>query len=363
MVAPLAITLCIHSSFFEFSEAFMLSLSLECIYRSKPTMQEPARRNARIEVIDIARGTALMAMAVYHFSWDLEFFGYAEPGMTGQGNWKLFARSIASSFLFLVGVSLFLAHAKEIRWRAFLRRLAMVAGAALAISVATYFATPDRYIFFGILHQIALASVLGLAFLHLPVLVILAAAAAVITMPNIVRAPLFDNPALWWVGLSTIDPPSNDYVPLFPWFGAVLAGIAAARLGAAAGFFSWLRAVDPGAWSRLLQLAGRHSLTFYILHQPVLIGLIWVYAQVLPARADPPEVLMLQACEQQCRLDRDAAFCVRYCECVLDRLEADGMLEDAFLGRQSVRIRSRIDEAALQCTSAAGAAQDEESIR
>ena len=40
-------------------------------------------------------------MAVYHFTWDLEFFGYAEPGMTAVGGWKMFARCIASSFLFL----------------------------------------------------------------------------------------------------------------------------------------------------------------------------------------------------------------------------------------------------------------------
>ena len=52
----------------------------------------------RIDAIDIARGIALLAMAIYHFTWDLEFFGYAEPGLTAVGGWKLFARAIASSF-------------------------------------------------------------------------------------------------------------------------------------------------------------------------------------------------------------------------------------------------------------------------
>ena len=63
----------------------------------------------RIEWLDVARGAALIAMAVYHFTWDLEFFGYVLPGTTGFGAWKLFARCIASSFLFLVGISLVLA--------------------------------------------------------------------------------------------------------------------------------------------------------------------------------------------------------------------------------------------------------------
>src|SRR5690606_25132571 len=138
----------------------------------------------RLEAIDLARGLALVAMAIYHFAWDLEIFGYAPPGMTAHGGWKLFARCIASSFLFLVGVSLFLGHAKGIRWPSFLRRLAMVAGAAAAISAATWIAVPGGLIFFGILHQIALASVLGLAFLRLPAIVTLLIAIAVIVAPH-----------------------------------------------------------------------------------------------------------------------------------------------------------------------------------
>ena len=108
---------------------------------SEPRPGEPQPKG-RIDAIDIARGAALVAMAIYHFAWDLEFFGYAPPAMTAVGGWKLFARCIASSFLFLVGISLFLGHAKGIRWRGFLRRLAMVAGAALAISLVTYLAVP-----------------------------------------------------------------------------------------------------------------------------------------------------------------------------------------------------------------------------
>ncbi len=68
-------------------------------------MRHRAAGKSRIEAIDIARGAALVAMAVYHFGWDLEFFGYMDAGTTVTGGWRLFARSIATSFLFLVGVS------------------------------------------------------------------------------------------------------------------------------------------------------------------------------------------------------------------------------------------------------------------
>ncbi|MDP3896042.1 MAG: heparan-alpha-glucosaminide N-acetyltransferase, partial [Mesorhizobium sp.] len=162
----------------------------------------------RIAWIDVARGVALVAMAVYHFTWDLEFFGYVDPGLTAVGGWKLFARGIASSFLVLVGVSLLLSHGAGVRWASFGRRFAMVLAAALAVSIATYLATPGSFIFFGILHEIAFASLAGLLFLRLPPLVTLAAAAAVIAAPFVFTSALFDAPWWWWTGLSEARPRS-----------------------------------------------------------------------------------------------------------------------------------------------------------
>lgn len=313
---------------------------------------EPAIKSKRIEALDLARGFALVAMAVYHFAWDLEFFGYAPPGMTALGGWKLFARCIASSFLFLVGVSLFLAHAHRIRWPSFLRRLAMVAGAAAAISVATYFAVPDAFIFFGILHQIALASLLGLAFLRLPALLTLTAAVAVIVAPTFLRSAFFDHPAWWWVGLSTVHHRSNDYVPLFPWFGAVLAGIATASMAAAVGLFHRIADVKFGRWSAPFGFFGRHSLAFYLIHQPVLIGALWLFAQVFPPRLQTPEAQFRQSCEATCQQTRDEAFCARYCECMLGELEMAGDLLKLFSGDEDKKLNERVSGMAVTCTAA-----------
>ena len=304
----------------------------------------------RIDSIDIARGLALVAMAIYHFAWDLEFFGYVDPGMTAVGGWKIFARSIASSFLFLAGVSLFLAHADGIRWRGYWRRLAMVAGAALAISVATYVATPDSFIFFGILHQIALASVLGLAFVRLPAVLTLVAAGSVAAAPQFLRSSFFDAPWWWWTGLSEAYPRSNDYVPVFPWFAAVLFGIAAARLARHSGLLDRLAAIRIGRRAWPAAFAGRHSLAVYLIHQPVIIACVWLFAQVVPPAIDGPEVLFLRSCERACSDSRDSEFCTRYCVCMIDRLQTEGTFERVIAGDDDPGLRSRVEGSAEACT-------------
>jgi len=311
----------------------------------------PPPGRPRIEALDLARGLALLAMASYHFTWDLEFFGYADPGMTAVGGWKLYARCIASTFLVLVGISLVLAHGDGIRWKGFARRLAMVAGAALAITAATWWFVPEGMIFFGILHQIALASVLGLAFLRWPPLLTLAVAALVVLAPHYLRSDFFDHPALWWVGLAPVNPRSNDYVPLFPWFGAVLAGIGLGRFAIDSGLVLRFAAFHPGPWSRPLRFAGRHSLAVYLIHQPVLIGLIWLFAQVYPAAELPRPAQFTSSCERSCEQTRDAGFCARYCGCMLEALEQDGKLDALFAGDGSAELRAQVEDLAAQCTA------------
>lgn len=313
-------------------------------------MPSAMKNKSRIEAIDLARGVALAAMIVFHFAWDLEFFGYAPAGMTRETGWVLFARGIASSFLFLVGVSLFLAHKDGIRSRSFLKRLAMVGAAAIAITVATWFATPQGFIFFGILHHIALASVLGLLFLRMPALLTTIAAILVILAPSYLRHGFFDHPALWWVGLSSTNPPANDYVPLFPWLGAVLLGMAAAKLAWGAGLFAQLAEWRPGGWSRPARLAGRHSLAVYLIHQPVLIGAIWLFALVFPPQ---PRIMpgdFTRACQSECVTVRDEAFCRAYCACMLEEIERAGLSEAMWQAERDATVTATIERLAFECS-------------
>ncbi|WP_425418512.1 heparan-alpha-glucosaminide N-acetyltransferase [Oricola indica] len=310
------------------------------------------RPSRRIEWIDLARGVALVAMAIYHFSWDLEFFGYLDPGTAGTGPLKWFARSIASSFLILVGVSLVLAHGKGIRWRGYGKRLAMVAAAALAITVATRIATPGAYVFFGILHQIAVASVLGLLFLRLPAIALFLIAAAWISVPFWGKTELFSHPLLLWIGLSPFPPRSNDFVPVFPWFGAVLTGMAIGRLLIGTGATTYLADHPPheNIVTRALRFIGRHSLVTYLVHQPVLIACVYLFSLVSPPAEVEPEAAFIRSCTQTCVEQYSEQTCRAFCECAVAGLKEEGLFERVFTGEINQTTDPRVADVSDRCS-------------
>jgi uncharacterized membrane protein len=315
------------------------------------TGHHPTGALARIGLLDSLRGLALLAMASYHFTWDLEFFGYIEPGTAVTGPWRLYARCIASTFLFLVGFSLVLAHGRGIRWQAFGKRFAQIAAAAALISLVTYFIMGDGWIFFGILHGIALMSLLALPFLRLPVVVTILAALACLALPFYAQSPLFDHPALWWVGLSETIPRSNDYVPLFPWFAAVLFGVAASKLSIGFGLHNKLAALAKGP--RLLSLAGRHSMAFYLIHQPVLISLVYLASMVAPPPPPDRAAEYGRSCQQSCVAGgSDAGFCTKFCGCTLEKLQTGNLLQPLQSGAIIASQDDRVLKLARECTIA-----------
>ncbi|MCY0094810.1 heparan-alpha-glucosaminide N-acetyltransferase [Hoeflea ulvae] len=320
--------------------------------------QIPGRR---IEVLDLARGLALLAMASYHFSWDIEQFGYLDHGTTTHGLFKVYARSIAGGFLFLAGVSLMLAHSTGIRLQPFLKRLGMVAGAAALITLVTFFATPDTFIYFGILHAIAASSVIGLAFLRLPAVVTVLAGIGCIVLPLVFRADMFNPVWLHWVGLSTVPPRSNDYVPLMPWLGPFLIGMGAAKLSIATKFTERLANVKTGdnRLAGITRYFGRHSLAFYLLHQPVLLTLVWTTSQLAPPRPVDPLPGFVAECEAGCADGNSAEFCSRFCLCVTDELISQGMFDGFMAGEITPESDARIPAVAEQCTAASQMAAPE----
>lgn len=231
----------------------------------------------RIVWLDIARTTALICMAIYHFGYDLAMFGIVPASSVISGPMRIFAICIAASFLALAGISLQVAHGTTFKRHDFLRRLGLLVAAAAAISLLTYIWVPESFIFFGILHAIALFSVLGLAFLRVGAQFKLIAALAVLALPFAWRHPIFDMPLLWWTGLGQQTLRTLDYEPVFPWFAAFLAGMAFAHFWRDTSLFT-LR--TPSRSAAILSWPGRHSLWVYLSHQPVLVGLLWLWLQI-----------------------------------------------------------------------------------
>ena len=305
--------------------------------------------NRRVGAIDIARGVALLAMVVYHASWDLTFLGLARFDLLTDPLWLAARTLILGSFLLLVGVSLVLATERgstqhDFR-RRFASRLLTLVLAAAAVSAASYAMFPESPIFFGVLHHIAVASVLGLAFLRLPWPVLLGLGVAVIAVGKTVALPLFDAPWLRWIGLMTFEPESNDYVPLFPWFGAVLFGIALGRL--------W-RPQEAGAprnaLGRGFAWAGRHSLAIYLIHQPLLFGALSLAAMWIGV--DPPDVRnFLDSCTESCASSGgEAAQCTARCRCVTSDLERAGLWNGFINDRLTNREMSSVNDILQRCS-------------
>lgn len=301
----------------------------------------------RIDALDVARAVALIAMTVFHFAWDLAFFGYVAAAELRTPGWILFARSIATSFLFLVGVSLVLAHGREVRWRPFAVRLAQIAAGAAAVSLATWALVPGGFIFFGILHAIALFSVLALPFLRFPWPVAAFAGGAVLWTGLEVTHPLFATPWTWWLGLSPAPPVSNDYVPLFPYFAPVLFGIAAARVAPVLGVWEALRAWNGRA--RPLAWLGRHSLAYYLLHQPVLFGLVAAFAW---ATGGPDRTAEYRAAwVAECRAQNNAVDCDRYVACVIGGAKREALFEAIVADRLDAGGQARLGGLIGECVA------------
>ena len=304
----------------------------------------------RWPAIDVARGIAIIAMALFHFTWDLGYFGIVDYDISFAPEGRLIAHGIAGSFLFLVGIGLALAHRGGLNWRSFWHRFRLVAGAALLVSVGTLIAMPEEWIFFGVLHCIALSSLLALPLLRAPAWLLASTAFIVLLAPVVVEHPFFDQPFLYWLGLNHILPRTNDYVPLFPWLGVVLAGMLAARLAAQS---PWLldKVQTPRTETPARQLArfGRFSLPIYLIHQPVMMGLIWVVLSVTgPVHLfQPADGGFAKACTASCvATGRSDAKCVSSCACVGEAIAAQS---PAVSTLSEFEMNKRIDQSILIC--------------
>lgn len=311
----------------------------------------PASPPPRISAIDALRGAALLGMFVFHFTWDLGFFGLIPREFPYSPGFMFFGHIVASAFLGLAGASLALSARGGLDWEAFWKRFAMISISAAAITASTYYLFPDSFIFFGILHCIAAASLAALALLRAPLWLVCAAAGAVLAAPLFIASPLFDSPALLWTGLGGSEPRSNDWRAFFPWAGFTLAGLAIMRLALARGLETALASWHAGsAPARALAWGGRHSLLVYLVHQPVFLALVYGASLI----AQPEAANYQRACETRCgAVGGEAPFCARACNCVADRAKRDGLWPGVLKNQLSGAESLRFDAISRECARGA----------
>ena len=232
-----------------------------------------SRPSTRLASIDALRAIALIAMIAYHFCFDLRYFGVIGADFEHDRFWLGARTLILSSFLLLAGVSLVLADvSNKMSSALFWRHVGTIAGCALLVSAASYALFPVTFIWFGVLHAIAVTLVLARPLVRYP-RVALAVGTAIIAAGIVVSHAMFDHFALGWLGFMTAKPYTEDYVPLFPWAGVVFCGIAVGQALVRNRFAALAPIAAPPRW---LAWLGRHTLAIYMLHQPVLLGMLWI---------------------------------------------------------------------------------------
>jgi uncharacterized membrane protein len=308
-------------------------------------------RRSRIPLVDAVRGTAILAMFVFHLTWDFSYFGYIDSLFVFARPFSIFAETIGSTFLALAGASLVLAHVPVFRAGAYVRHLAMVIAAAAAVSLATYIFIPEGFIFFGILHCIALASLIALPFLVLPWWPAALAAILAIAAPRFFVSPSFDAPVWWWTGLSTFEPRTNDYWPILPWLALLLCGVALVKIGDRFALREFSARWQPrNVSSRALVFGGRHSLAIYLLHQPVFFGLVWLLATLAPPSGASADARFFSSCRVQCEsAGQPQPICSSVCTCIADELREEGLWARTVANQLQNEERERLGQMARSC--------------
>ena len=239
-------------------------------------------KTQRFDALDALRGVAMLWMTAFHFSFDLNHFGWTQQDFYLDPFWTWQRVLIVSLFLFCAGFGQAVAIAQGQSWPRFWRRWAQVAACALLVSAGSWLMFPNSFIYFGVLHGLALMLIVVRLTAHwgrwLWLLGALAIASKFIAESVLQTGSMAQwadvlNSMRWnWLGWISHKPVTEDYVPLFPWLGVMW-------WGAAAGAWvlrqrpEWLAQPLPQALHALAGL-GRWSLSYYLLHQPALIALV-----------------------------------------------------------------------------------------
>lgn len=242
----------------------------------------------RLELIDALRGLAMVWMTVFHFCFNLNQAGYIRQDFYNDPLWTWQRSCILSLFLLCAGAGQAIALYQGQSWRQFGKRWLQIAGCALLVSVASVVMFPNSYIYFGVLHGMVvmlliarLTAVWGRWLWLVGAIAIAMKYIAFYVISSWAAADFLNEKMFNWLGLISVKPITEDYVPLVPWLGVMWWGMAATQWWLARQGRLKCSNAKPQTTAmalRPLSSLGRWSLSYYMLHQPVMLAGLWLWA-------------------------------------------------------------------------------------
>ena len=220
----------------------------------------------RIEEIDSLRAIALVMMLVSNFVTDLNYFGLMDVEKGDQ--WWWLARATAFLFVSISGISYFLAHQKKYDFMDTFERTKRLVFWAFMITMVTYIFAPAAYVRFGVLHLLALASIIAFPFARKPGI---AFGIGIVLL----LIPLSTNSNFVWFGLQETGTFAVDYFPLNPWLGIFFLSLAFSSI-----IYPESKPILQINWPEKWLWFGRNTLIIYVIHQPILIGSLVISGQI-----------------------------------------------------------------------------------
>ena len=222
--------------------------------------------NKRIWEVDLLRAIAILLMIVFHIVYDLnQFAGIDINYHTGFWYWE--GQLAAMLFMFVAGISSGLTRSN------ILYAGLKLIGIGMIISVVTYAVFVDAYVRFGILHFMGTSMILSRYLKKLSTWVLFELAVVIgivgfafknITINTSILLPL----GLTYPGFRTV-----DYYPLVPYLSIFIVGMIAYKI-----YYYKRESLFDFQWNnRIVMFLSRHSLFIYIIHQPIIIGIIIGY--------------------------------------------------------------------------------------
>lgn len=242
-------------------------------------------KKVRYHLLDLLRGITILSMVLFHGTWDLVFlYGCSIPWyISNQG--YIWQQSICWTFIFLSGFCWSMGGHK-------LKRGLIVFGAGLLVTVITLVLMPEERVVFGVLTLhgtcMILAIILKKVLELVPSKVGFAANILLFFIfrdvnegylgfekIKLVKIPkvFYQNMLTTFLGFPTADFYSTDYFSLLPWIFLFLSG------------YYWYHIIKnhKKVWDLLqkhtivtLEWVGKHSLGIYLLHQPLIFGILYL---------------------------------------------------------------------------------------